>query len=92
MEPGDAGPALDVVVSHVEALGNENLVHAWVAGTEPDAKPMILRAPRRVLPRSDERLRVAVDTTQLLLFDKATELRVPLSGPVVPVDDRQVAG
>jgi ABC-type sugar transport system ATPase subunit len=92
VEPGDAGPALDVVVSHVEALGNENLVHAWVAGAEPDAKPMILRAPRRVLPRSDERLRVAVDTTQLLLFDKATELRVPLSGPVVPVDDRQVAG
>ena len=91
VEPGDAGPALDVVVSHVEALGNENLVHAWVAGAESDATPMILRAPRRVLPRSDERLRVAVDTAQVLLFDKATELRVPLSGPVAPADDHPVA-
>jgi len=92
VDPGDAGPALDVVVSHVEALGNENLIYAQVTGAEPDATPMILRAPRRVLPRSDERLRVTVDTSQLLLFDKATELRIPLSGPVVPVDDHQAAG
>ena len=83
---------LDVVVSHVEALGNENLVHGSVAGTDDTARPLVLRAPPRVSPRRDEPLRVRVDPAQLLVFDRASEDRVQLSGPVVPVADRQAAG
>jgi ABC-type sugar transport system ATPase subunit len=88
----DQGPCLEVVVSHVEALGNENLVHGWVTGTDDAAKPLVFRAPPRVSPRANDRLRVSVDPAQLLVFDKASERRVPLSGPVVAAGDRQVAG
>jgi ABC-type sugar transport system ATPase subunit len=88
----DQGPCLEVVVSHVEALGNENLVHGWVAGTDDAAKPLVFRAPPRVSPRANDRLRVRIDPAQLLVFDKASERRVPLSGPVVLAGDRRVAG
>jgi multiple sugar transport system ATP-binding protein len=89
---GDTGPSFEVVVSHVEALGNENLVHGWVTGDEPSAKPMVLRAPPSISPRADERLRVVVDPAQVLLFDKVTEQRVSVTGPVAGADDHQIAG
>jgi ABC-type sugar transport system ATPase subunit len=93
VEPGDdGGSRLDVVVSHVEALGNENLVHAWIAGADRDQAPLIVRAPPRILPRSDERLRVGVDAAQVMLFDGVSEQRLVLSGPLTSVGDRQVAG
>ena len=41
---GDDGPRLEVVVSHVEALGNENLVHGSVAGIDDAALPFVFRA------------------------------------------------
>jgi len=88
----DEGPCLEMVVSHVEALGNENLVHGWVTGTEDSAMSLVFRAPPRVNPRGQERLRVRIDLTQLLVFDQASENRIPLSGPVAPAGDRQVAG
>jgi ABC-type sugar transport system ATPase subunit len=81
---------LEVVVSHVEALGNENLVHARVTGTDETAKPLVFRSPPRFSPRGDERVRVQVDPTQLLLFEQATEARVRLAGPVVAAADRHI--
>ena len=90
--PGETGPSFEVVVSHVEALGNENLVHGWVAGDEPSPKPLVLRAPPSISPSADERLRVLVDPAQVLLFDQVTEQRVPMTGPVSGADDRQIAG
>ena len=87
-----AGPIVEFVVSNVEALGNENLVHGFVSGIDDADKPLIFRAPPRALPQVGERLRVRVDATQLLLFDQATELRVELSGPILPADDRRVTG
>ena len=90
--PGEAGPSFEVVVSHVEALGNENLVHGSVAGDPPDAKPLVLRALPSVTPSADERLRVLVDPAQVLLFDQVTEQRVPMTGPVSGAGDRQIAG
>ncbi len=88
----DDDPGFEVVVSYVEALGNENLVHAWAEGVDRATKPLVFRAPPRVNPRIDERIRVRVDPTQLLLFDRTSEGRVPLSGPVLLSADRQVAG
>jgi ABC-type sugar transport system ATPase subunit len=88
----DDAPTLEVVVSYVEALGNENLVHAWVPGMEDATKPLVFRAPPRVAPRSDERLQVRVDPSRLLLFDRASERRILLSGPVALDENRQVAG
>ena len=82
----------EVIVSHVEALGNENLVHGSVAGTDPSAAPLVMRAPPRVDPRRDERLQVRVDPAQVLLFDQVSEMRVPISGPIALADDRQIAG
>jgi ABC-type sugar transport system ATPase subunit len=88
----DQGPCLEVVVSHVEALGNENLVHGWVTGTDEAAKPLVFRGPPRVSPRANDRLRLGVDPAQLLVFDQASERRVRLSGPVAHAGDRQTAG
>ena len=89
---GEDGPVLDVVVSHVEALGNESLVHGWLAGADRKSKQLVFRAPPRVSPRPDEVLAVRVDPAQLLVFDRETEKRIALSGPVVPVGNRQTAG
>jgi len=86
---GEGGLGLDVVVSHVEALGNENLVHARVSGMDQTAKPLVFRSPPRFSPRGDERVRVQVDPTQLLVFDRDTEARVQLVGPVVAADRSQ---
>jgi sn-glycerol 3-phosphate transport system ATP-binding protein len=85
----DGRLSLEVVVSHVEALGNENLVHARVSGADETAKPLVFRAPPRFAPRADERVRVQVDPTHLLLFDRETEDRVRLHGPVVAAGDHQ---
>jgi ABC-type sugar transport system ATPase subunit len=90
--PGEKGPSFELVVSHVEALGNETLVHGWVAGDEPSAKPLVLRAPPSISPRADERLRVLVDPAQVLVFDRVTEQRVPITGPVSGADGHQIAG
>ena len=79
---------LSVTVSHVEALGNENLVHARIRDTLEGAKPLVFRSPPRFTPRSDEVVRVRVDPTQLLVFDQKTEARVILAGPVAADDDR----
>ena len=87
----DIGPCLEVVVSHVEALGNENLVHGSVEGTGPD-KPMVLRALPTVNPGEGERLRARVEPAQVLVFDAATEERVTTSGPVLAADNRRAAG
>jgi len=84
----DPGPFLDVVVAHVEALGNENLVHAWVPGITDGTTPLVFRTTPRVYPQAEERLRVRVDASQLLLFDAASEMRILLSGPVVPDEHR----
>jgi len=87
-----AGPIVEFVVSAVEALGNENLVHGSVPGLEEPDNPLVFRAPPRVLPRVGDRLRVHVDTAQLLLFDQGTEQRVPLTGPALPVADPRAPG
>ncbi len=79
----DGGPCLDVVVSHVEALGNENLVHASVPGQLDDATPLVFRTPPRVYPAVDEQLRVRVDPTHVLLFDATSQERIRLTRPVV---------
>ena len=55
-------------------------------------KPLVFRVPPRVHPVSDEHMRVRLDPAQLLLFDRTSEMRVPLSGPVMLEDDRLVAG
>jgi ABC-type sugar transport system ATPase subunit len=89
---GDDGPRLDVIVSHVEALGNENLVHGAVAGIDDAALPFVFRAPPRVAPRRDERIGVRVDVAQVLLFDRVSEQRLQLTGPVATADDRRAAG
>ena len=89
---GDTGPCLEVVVSHVEALGNENLVHARLPGVPDDTNLLVLRVQPHLRPHIDQRLQVQVQPSQLLLFDQASELRVMLSGPIVAVPDRQVAG
>jgi ABC-type sugar transport system ATPase subunit len=86
----DDGLCLDVVVTHVEALGNENLVHARVIGAEDLAKPLVFRSPPRFSPRGDDHVRVRVDPSQLLLFEHESELRVALTGPVVAADERHV--
>ena len=80
------------IVSHVEALGNENLVHGAVAGIDDAALPFVFRAPPRVAPRRDERIGVRVDVAQLLLFDRVSEQRLHLTGPVATADDRRAAG
>ena len=89
---GSGGPVADVLVSHVEALGNENLVHGAFAGVDESEHPLVFRAPPRVLPHDAALLRVRIDATQLLLFDRATEARVALTGPVLPAGDRRAAG
>jgi ABC-type sugar transport system ATPase subunit len=85
------GLVLDVAVSHVEALGNENLVHGQVLGAADTAKPLVFRALPRFSPRAAEQVRVCVDPSQLLVFDTQTEERVRLTGPVVAADDRHSA-
>ena len=87
-----AGPIVDFVVSAVEALGNENLVHGSVPGLEEPDNPLVFRAPPRVLPHVGDRLRVHLDTTQLLLFDQETEQRIALTGPALPVGDPSASG
>ena len=84
----DDGLCLEVVVSHVEALGNENLVHVRVSGSDEAAKALVLRSPPRFSPRSGEHVLVQVDPSQLLLFDLRTEERVPITGPVIASGDR----
>jgi len=85
---GDDALTLSVAVSHVEALGNENLVHARIRGAAETSKPLVFRSPPRFTPQCDDVVRVRVDPTQLLLFDQQTEARVVLSGPVAAADDR----
>jgi sn-glycerol 3-phosphate transport system ATP-binding protein len=80
------GPWIDVEASYVEALGNENLVHGWAEGVDRTTKPLVFRAPPRVDPQPGEHIRVRLDHSQLLLFDKASGERVRLSGPVVSQD------
>jgi sn-glycerol 3-phosphate transport system ATP-binding protein len=87
----DGGPSIDIVVTHVEALGNENLVHGHIDDVSNAARPLVLRAPPRILPQAESRIRVRVDPAQLLLFDETTEQRVALTGPVT-AGDRRVAG
>ena len=87
----EGGPSVEIVVSHVEALGNENLVHGRVTDASAGAQLLVLRASPRVSPQPDARVRVRVDPVQLLLFDESTEQRVPLTGPVT-VGDRRIAG
>ena len=76
----DPGPCLDVVVSHVEALGNENLVHARIPDL-PDAEALVVfRSPPRVFPQADERLRVRVDPShgaRVRRDDRASDPRSP---------------
>ena len=85
------GPIVEVVVAHVEALGYENLVHGIVSGINDADKPLVFRAPPNVLPQVDDRLPVRVDAAHVLLFDRSTERRVELSGPVIPADDHRSA-
>ena len=85
---GEDALTLSVAVSHVEALGNENLVHARIRGAAETSKPLVFRSPPRFTPQCDDVVRVRVDPTQLLLFDQQTEARVVLSGPVAAADDR----
>ena len=82
------GLLLEVAVSHVEALGNENLVHARLIGADEATKLFVFRAPPRFNPGDSELVRVRVDPTQLLLFEQDTEMRVPLDAPIVAVDER----
>jgi ABC-type sugar transport system ATPase subunit len=77
----DDGPCLDVVVSHVEALGNENLVHGWAPELVDATTPLVFRTAPRVYPATGERLRVRVDPSHVLVFDAATQQRVRLTGP-----------
>jgi multiple sugar transport system ATP-binding protein len=87
----EQGLVLEVVVSHVEALGNENLVHGRVNGTDATAKPLVFRALPRFSPRGEELIRVQVDPTHLLVFARDSEARVRLTGPIVAADDRHTA-
>ena len=87
-----AGPIVEFVVSAVEALGNENLVHGFVHGLEEPDNPLVFRAPARVLPHIGDHLRVHVDNAQMLLFDQETEQRIALTGPVLPADDPGASG
>jgi len=89
--PGEKGSFLEVIVSHVEALGNENLVHGRITDASGAAQLIVLRAAPRVNPRADDRIRVRVDPAQVLLFDETTEQRVQLTGPVT-AGDRRFAG
>jgi len=93
LSPDDHGNerlTLSVTVSHVEALGNENLVHARIRGALDGAKPLVFRSPPRFAPRSDDVVRVRVEPAQLLVFDQKTEARVILAGPVTADDDHHV--
>jgi ABC-type sugar transport system ATPase subunit len=93
--PGE-WPSFDVTVSHVEALGNENLVHARVSGRperldlESDVAlaedTVVFRASPKVRPGAGETVRVQLDPSQLLLFDRPTGDRIRLRGPAT-VDD-----
>ncbi len=77
---------MDLVVTHVEALGNENLVHARIPDL-PDAEALVVfRSPPHVFPQAEERLRVRVDPSQVLVFDAATERRIRLAEPVAAAE------
>jgi ABC-type sugar transport system ATPase subunit len=88
----DAADAFEVVVSHVEALGNENLVYARLPGSPDAAEELVLRAPPRVVPGADERLRVRLDPSAVLLFDAGDHTRLALSGPAAVDRQQPVAG
>jgi len=84
----------ELVVTHVEALGNENLVHATMPGADAaadgDRRPLVFRTPPRLLPVPGERVRARIDAAQVLLFDAVTQERVRLAAPV-RVDEADVA-
>ncbi len=97
-EPADAldQACLEVDVSHVEALGNENLVYGRVVspGASPDAvAPAVAwRATPRLSPREGERVRVVAELGGLMLFDGGDGRRIRLSGPAVVDEAGRVAG
>jgi ABC-type sugar transport system ATPase subunit len=88
-------PCLEVEVTHVEALGNENLVYGTVVlpGPPPDPPPSVAwRVIPRVSPRERQRVLVAADLSGLMLFDSADGRRVRLSGAAVVDRAGRVAG
>jgi len=75
------GPLLEMVVAHVEALGNENLVHGHAVGVADPEREFTVRFPPRMLPRDGERLPLRVDLESVLVFDRQTDQRVRLTQP-----------
>ena len=76
-----SGPSLEMVVAHVEALGNENLVHGQAVGVADPERGFTVRFPPHLLPREGERLPLRVDPQAVLVFDRLTEERVRLTEP-----------
>ncbi len=93
---GSGDPTLEVEVSHVEALGNENLVYgaALLPGADPTATPpeVAWRSSPRLSPREGERTQVVVDLSGVTLFAGADGERVRLSGSVAVDTADRAAG
>ena len=69
---GDPSNAIEITVDLVEPLGNETVVHGSLAS----GGKVIARLGPRILPSPGERMRLAYDRGDVLLFDSVSGERI----------------